>query len=221
MSFLKVSEKFKNISEARRRSEDKIKSMVNALPQISGGVSIVANGSLARRELTSQSDFDAFPLYKKGLRSDAEALFSTIKGRSGLKDFAVAGAFGDPVPWWTIDRRIGGQGDDNKRFTRRMLLVLELVPLGSRVVYDGAIARIVNRYINDDITEKQIGRFLLNDRMIRFYRTMCVDFEFKTIEQPKPKPWGIRYTKLIFSRKLIYFSGVVMCESPGFLHSGK
>lgn len=40
---------------------------------------------------------------------------------------------------------------------------------------------------------------------------MCVDFEFKTIEQSKP--WGIRYTKLIFSRKLIYFSGVVMCAS--------
>ncbi len=38
---------------------------------------------------------------------------------------------------------------------------------------------------------------------------MCVDFDFKTYEQRKE--WGIRNLKLVFSRKLMYYSGVVMC----------
>jgi hypothetical protein len=37
---------------------------------------------------------------------------------------------------------------------------------------------------------------------------MCVDFEYKTVEEGKD--WGIRNIKLIFSRKLIYFSGVLI-----------
>lgn len=49
--------------------------------------------------------------------------------------------------------------------------------------------------------------FFLND-LIRYYRTICVDFEYKTFEANKP--WGIRNIKLIFSRKLIYFSGVLI-----------
>jgi len=172
------------------------------------GISVVANGSLARGELTSQSDFDAYPLYKAGKRAAALKLFERVKSNAGLKEFASEGAFGSALPAVTVAKNIGGQKDGNRRFTLRMLLLLESASIGSREVYDRTIDSVVLRYINDDITDKQIGRFLLND-IIRFYRQMCVDFEFKTVEQTKP--WGIRYAKLVFSRKLIYYSGIIMC----------
>ena len=196
-----------NIVKARAASQQVLTRLRDNMPKVPG-VSVVANGSLARGEVTSQSDFDAYPLYTNGARSSASALFDVVKHQAGLKEFAVEGAFGVLSPAATMRKKIGGQGDDNRRFTRRMLLILESTPIGDSEVYDETLDAIVSRYINDDITEKQIGRFLLND-VIRFYRTMCVDFEFKTVEQTKP--WGIRYTKLIFSRKLIYFAGVIMC----------
>jgi hypothetical protein len=36
---------------------------------------------------------------------------------------------------------------------------------------------------------------------------MCFDFEFKTVEQRKPS--GIRNLKLMYSRKLLYFGGLL------------
>jgi len=53
-----------------------------------------------------------------------------------------------------------------------------------------------------------LSLFLLNDA-IRYYRTICVDFEYKTTEGNKP--WGTRNIKLIYSRKLLYFSAILVC----------
>jgi hypothetical protein len=207
MKFESLERSHPNIFKARVKSTDVLNRLRANMPDVSG-VSVVANGSLARGEVTSQSDFDAYPLYNRGAKAAAEQLFATVQGRAGLKEFAAEGAFGVAAAAEAMSRNIGGQGDDNHRFTRRMLLILESTPIGNRSVYDAAVERVISRYINDEISDKQIGRFLLND-IIRFYRQMCVDFEFKTVEQTKP--WGLRYAKLIFSRKIIYYSGVIMC----------
>jgi hypothetical protein len=66
--------------------------------------------------------------------------------------------------------------------------------------------KVLDKYVLKSISDHQFCRFLLND-LIRYYRTICVDFEHKTEEMGKS--WGTRNIKLIFSRKLLYFSGII------------
>jgi len=77
---------------------------------------------------------------------------------------------------------------------------------------------VLTRYITEDwgIFSKEdakdaIPRFLLND-IVRYWRTMCVDFAYKR-RKGQGKGWGLRTVKLRLSRKLIYVSGLLACYS--------
>lgn len=198
------------LSAAISRSESILEAVRAEGTTLPPNVAIIANGSLARSEITSLSDFDAYVLAAERGREAEEAAeaLTRMQGRSGLRTAAADGAFGHLQLGGELIENIGGQHDDNDRFTRRMLFVLESVPLAGVDYYRSCVDALVRRYINDDTAMYQIGRFLLND-VIRYYRTICVDFEHKTYELGKS--WGIRNIKLVYSRKLMYFSGVAMC----------
>jgi hypothetical protein len=172
---------------------------------------VVANGSFARREASGESDLDYFLICdsdkKRQLAEKALPRIKTILRKHVKKEPAAGGAFGEVESIYGMVLNIGGSKDDNAKITRRILFLLEGEWLYNESKFLGYREAILSKYLRKTISDHQFCRFLLND-LIRYYRTICVDFEHKTQEQGKA--WGTRNIKLVFSRKLLYFSGILV-----------
>ncbi|MCH8863293.1 MAG: nucleotidyltransferase domain-containing protein [Proteobacteria bacterium] len=172
---------------------------------------VVINGSFARREGSAQSDLDSFILFED--ESSKEASSGTFERVNQIildvvpNAPAPGGPFDQETSVEEIVRNIGGMEDHNAAITRRALLLFEGDFLYGEKIFLRCQDKLIARYINNKITDHQLALFLLNDR-IRYYRTICVDFEFKTTEDNKP--YGIRNIKLVFSRKMLFFGGVIV-----------
>lgn len=73
--------------------------------------------------------------------------------------------------------------------------------------------QLLDRYLDQSVKPQRPPRFLLND-VIRYWRTMCVDFAGK--EREGPEKWGLRNAKLRTARKILFAGGllpVLECES--------
>jgi hypothetical protein len=170
---------------------------------------IGVNGSVARREYTSGSDVDHFFLSAAtepvDISCDEEAFCAKLKER-GLKMPAAGGVFEGALPVENLLRPIGGNDDSNKTLTRRMLFLLEGEWIFNQGAFEDLRGKLIAQYVTDDLETNKLALYLLND-IIRYWRTICIDFENKTSDGIKPR--AIRLTKLRVSRMLLCFAGMI------------
>jgi hypothetical protein len=184
---------------------------------------LVVFGSIARDECTSGSDVDWTLLVDGQANADHLNMAHFIEvalDEAELAKPGTTGMFGQITFSHDLIHYIGGEDDSNHNLSRRILLLLEsdrisLDNIHSGTAYDRVLVGIIQQYIDNDSgftassTKERVPRFLLND-IVRFWRTMCVDFAHKQREQ-KGKKWALRNIKLRMSRRLIFIKGVLLC----------
>lgn len=211
-----------------RQSEDKRAALAG--DQLSPDMSIVVFGSWARDELTDGSDHDWAVLVNRSFEPyDPEVVRAMAIAQASLgKEGKAPGAqdvFGVPFDIDSLVEDIGLDADSNRNLTRRMLLLLESREL-SGAVHAACWSRVLERYLQFGIKHNRPPRFLLND-LVRYWRTICVDFEGKHKDSGGDDPkWVTRNAKLRTSRKLLLAGGllpILLChfrqadEMQGFL----
>jgi hypothetical protein len=174
---------------------------------------IAAFGSMARDEMAPRSDFDylvvldhveedpgLIQVYRRAAQEGLRSIGVDAPGQSGLFGVATSGA--------ELVNTIGLDTDSNLRMSRRVLLLEESVPLNADASWTRLAEAVVARYLYEQHRESPfVPRFLLND-VVRYWRTIAVDYQAKRWEEMAGKKWGLRYAKLLTSRKLV-FAGMV------------
>lgn len=209
------------VDGALQRAKDEAERQIGLMREIAvdvigedADIVVGVNGSVARREVTSGSDVDLFFLVCNGdvdKAKDVQGAFRERLKSAGIKMPAHNGVFENPLPVEELLQRIGGEADTNEFTTRRMLFLLEGEWLHNSDGFHKVRIDLISHYVDNEIDDRKLCRYLLND-IIRYWRTICVDFEQKTADGAKPR--AIRLIKLRFARMMLYFGGVAaICKT--------
>jgi hypothetical protein len=202
---------FPSLLEARALTERRLAEVREQLSGIEHDpdACVALFGSWGRRELTPYSDYDWAVLIdgaeREGVRPVPEQVAAAIAAHEGAP--GTQRIFGTAVSCDHLVERIGLDADDNKNLTRRMLLLLESVAVTGEAAYGGCRDRVLQGYLDDSVKDYRPPLFFLND-LIRYWRTICVDFVGKEREGAGQK-WALRNLKLGTSRKLLFAGGLL------------
>lgn len=203
-----------NLNGARERTQGRLDELANAFSEagLPDDAAIVLFGSWARRELTAGSDDDWAVLVDgaRAERADVDGAVSLAgehlgadSRKPGSQDLFGCAIFGDELV-----ENVGLDEDTNTNLTRRSLLAFESVEVSGSVLAS-CRRRVLDRYLNYGVKTRRPPRFLLND-VVRYWRTIGVDFEGKHRESGGEDPkWVERNAKLRTSRKVL-FAGALL-----------
>ncbi len=202
---------FPNLTEARALTEVRLGEMRNRFDgaPVDPDTCLTLFGSWGRWELTQHSDADWAILVNGAERNGVHPALTDVKQTIGTeaRTPGTQGVFGTTVFCDHLVERIGLDADDNKNLTRRMLLLLESVAVANESAHRACRERVLAGYLDESVKDYRPPRFFLND-LIRYWRTICVDFVGKEREGTGQK-WALRNLKLGTSRKVLFAGGLL------------
>ncbi|HSK79134.1 MAG TPA: hypothetical protein VLQ45_21960 [Thermoanaerobaculia bacterium] len=202
------------LGELRRRVAE-----IPELNSSSSGLCIYATGSYGRQEASGYSDLDLFFVHNDQPVSNInktliDAALIKATREMGFVDFSGDGEYLQVHNVKEILDNLGNREDDYRNFfTARMLLLLESTPIYNDSVYMESIERVVDAYYRDYHDHEKDFRpvFLVND-IIRFWKTLCLNYEHSRNRKDVAKKSAshLKNLKLKFSRMLTCFSTLLL-----------
>lgn len=201
-----------NLTEAAAFTQRTLKQMsdevIRTIEPEGDCLDVLVFGSLAREEASTGSDIDyvvavhQIPSEVARTRRLIEAV-DTARSKTNLEKPGATNTFGAVISASDLTERIGLEQDTNVTHTRRILLLQESTSIYAPHLRKRLLEAVIDRYLHDYKDPKAgVPRFLLND-IVRYWRTLAVDYQAKRWNSVTPT-WGLRYIKLLISRKLAY-----------------
>jgi hypothetical protein len=222
--FSKILNDHTRLQERSSYSKELLINVQNKLqtyPSCNGAnLCIYAAGSLARQETGRISDLDLFfighcpdrpPKSRSISRMHEIQVFADLIKLNTELELQPFSADGQYLKVHELEHIIEGTGssedDSENLFTTRLLLLLESKVVVGKSVYDQAIEQVLEMYFRDDRGRHDFRPlFLLND-ILRYWRTLCLNYERDRFQPGKP--WWKRNLNLKFPRKLTVFSTIL------------
>lgn len=179
-------------------------------PSKGNDISAVIFGSYARLDASTVSDLDHLIVVRNNDIDQSqlrEALLETL-AELDIPMPNPEGVFNGEVVTESLIENVGSFSDDYRTMSQRLLFLLESRQIFGKDLYEELIEDLLCFYGKDVVTDPRKNYvFLLND-LIRYFRTICVNYAYT--KSTDEKKWPLRNIKLRHSRVVMYASLIAM-----------